>query len=181
MNMMLKNSITERLMTMINERCDKHMRLISNRKYIILLFIAIVTALVLPIIAFSQSVITTDPIKDDVSRKTVIKLNLMDGQRTKGETVDFWVTVTDHEKHNVPVLSDCKGHLEVLVNETQITSIGTSGNKTKFRATVKEGRNTIKIIATDKHNNYSIKTIKIRCDTSDSDADEGQPVSRELY
>ena len=106
-----------------------------------------------------------DDVPDKKNMKPTITTSIKDGQRTKGETVNFWVTVTDYKKQNVPVFSNGDGHFEVFVNGEKITSTGANGNKTNFRATVKDGKNKIKIVATDKRKKQGTKTLTIRCDT----------------
>ena len=107
-----------------------------------------------------------DDVPDEENKKPVITSSLKDGQKTKGETINFWVTVTDYKNQNVPVFSNGDGHFEVYLNGTKLTSTGASGKKTNFRATVNDGQNTIKIVATDKRNKQATKTLKIRCDVS---------------
>lgn len=109
---------------------------------------------------------------DKENRRPVIKTSLIDGRRMKGSAISFWVTVTDYKNQNVPVFSNGDGHFEVFVNGSKITSSGTNGNKTNFRADVKDGNNKIKIVATDSRKKQSTRILNIKCDTKE----EGKPV-----
>ena len=107
-----------------------------------------------------------DDVPDKENKKPTITTSLIDGQRLTGEIINFWVTVTDYKNQNVPVFSNGDGHFEVYVNSKKITSSGASGNKTNFRVAVQDGKNTIKIVATDKRKKQAKRTLKIRCDTN---------------
>ena len=107
-----------------------------------------------------------DDVPDKENKKPTITMSLKDGQKTKGEAVNFWVTATDYKNQNIPVFSNGDGHFEVYVNGSKITSTGTNGNKTNFRANVKDGKNTIKVVATDKRKKQATRTISIRADVN---------------
>ena len=93
-----------------------------------------------------------------------IKTSLRDGMTTKGETISFWVTATDYKKQNIPVFSNGSGKFTVWLNGAKLTSTGESGNKTNFKPTVKNGKNTVKITAEDRRGNKRTITRRIRCD-----------------
>ena len=93
-----------------------------------------------------------------------IKTSLKDGMTTKGETISFWVTATDYKKQNIPVFSNGSGKFTVWLNGAKLTSTGESGNKTSFKPTVKNGKNTVKITAEDRRGNKRTITRRIRCE-----------------
>lgn len=117
---------------------------------------------------------TNDPDDDDEedyykkpenARKLLptIKTSLRDGQKIKGDKISFWVTATDYKKQNIPVFSNGSGKFEVYLNGTKLTSTGASGKKTNFRPTGKDGKNTIKITATDRKGNKRSITRRVTC------------------
>ena len=105
--------------------------------------------------------------KSDEEREKdpTIKTSLRDGITVQGETINFWVTATDYKKQNIPVFSNDEGSFTVLLNDVKLTSTGASGDKTNFSAPGQEGKNIIKITATDRKGNTRTITRRVNCET----------------
>ena len=107
------------------------------------------------------------PPSDKENKRPVIRTSLIDGRIMKGTSVSFWVQVKDYRDQVVPVFSNDEGHFSVYVNGEKLSSTGTSGEKTNFRADVVDGKNEIRIAATDRLGKEATKILTITCDTGE--------------
>lgn len=118
----------------------------------------------------------TDPTKVTTTKKQgpeeeneklpKIKTSLVNGDVISGARASFWVTVTDYQGRNVPVYSVDDGYFEVTCNGVTVSSNGSSGNKTSFRADLKDGKNVIVITAHDRASRTASLTRRITANAS---------------
>ena len=118
----------------------------------------------------------TDPSKVTTTKKTgaeedneklpKIKTSLVNGEVINGARASFWVTVIVYQGRNVPVYSVDDGYFEVTCNGVPISSTGASGNKTSFRADLKNGKNVIVITAHDRSDRTTSLTRRITANAS---------------
>ena len=100
--------------------------------------------------------------EEDRAKRPRITISVSNGETVQGKRLDFTVTAKDYKGRNIPVFSEDDGSFTVVCNGKTLSSDGDGG----FRTELKDGRNTIKVIAWDREGNKNTKTVSFRGDTT---------------